>query len=234
MKILAFSDLHGDGFVAAADLVDRHRPDWIVLAGDMVPDFTNLKEERRLKAQMSFWMERRSAFLREGIVTTYVLGNHELKGFRDPEMGGIPSSLTGRVLRLEGIPGDPGPFSFAKSWPEKDLVAEVEAQSRQVPDPAIYISHAPPYGSLDRTRRGDNIGHKQLFRHLQARGWARGLLLCGHVHQGFGHEQQNEMTVINLATGFALIEWREDRVDILEMRRLVKGGSFYDQPDIRS
>ncbi len=230
MKILAFSDLHGDGFIDASALVEVHQPDWIVLCGDMLPDFSNLQDERRLEAQRSFWKDQRGAFLREGCLTTYVLGNHELAGFRDPDMNGIPPELAGRVLRLEGIPGDSGPFSFARGWPAESLRAELEMQLRLTPTPSIYLSHAPPFGSLDRTYRGEHIGHKPLFENLQARDWPKALVLCGHVHHGFGLDRVGKTIVVNLATGYALMEWKETQVNLLAMARIVKGGSFYDAP----
>jgi len=40
IRILAFSDLHGKGFREASSLIDQQRPDWIVLCGDLLPDFS--------------------------------------------------------------------------------------------------------------------------------------------------------------------------------------------------
>ena len=90
MRVLAFSDLHGNGFQEAERLTKAHQPDWIVLCGDMLPDFSQRPEGRRLEAQQAFWQANRHAFLLEGAITTFVLGNHELTGFRDAEMSTIP------------------------------------------------------------------------------------------------------------------------------------------------
>ncbi len=135
MRVLAFSDLHGNGFQEAERLTKAHQPDWIVLCGDMLPDFNQRPECRRLEAQRAFWQEHRHAFLREGAITTFVLGNHELTGFRDAEMSTIPESLAGQVVRLEGIPGDSGPFSFAKGSPDPVLQAELDNQLSISPEP---------------------------------------------------------------------------------------------------
>ena len=230
MRVLAFSDLHGNGFQEAERLTKAHQPDWIVLCGDMLPDFNQRPEGRRLEAQRAFWQEHRHAFLREGAITTFVLGNHELTGFRDAEMSTIPESLAGQVVRLEGIPGDSGPFSFAKGSPDPVLQAELDNQLNITPEPLIYISHAPPYGSLDLTHRGTHIGHKPLFHHLKEHNWPQALVLSGHVHQSYGEEQAGGTTVLNLATGYALLEWAEGQVQVLERSRLVAGGSFWDSP----
>jgi len=42
MKILTFSDLHGRFTARAAQTIREQSPDWIVLAGDMLPDFSML------------------------------------------------------------------------------------------------------------------------------------------------------------------------------------------------
>jgi len=230
MKILAFSDLHGNGFHEASSLINQHHPHWIVSCGDMLPDFTQRPANYRLMAQQEFWRDHRHLFIRQGIVTTMIGGNHELPGFRYPGMDLLPAGFEGRVVRLEGIPGDPGPFSFANGLPEAELEEELQDQLSMVPNPLIYLSHAPPYGSCDKSHRGEHIGHRPLFRHLIDQEWPRVLVLCGHVHNGFGVEEAGTTTIVNVATGYALIEWNEGFVHVLEMERLVKDGNYWDSP----
>ena len=230
MRILVFSDLHGNGFTEAERLTAELEPDWVVLCGDMLPDFNNRPSNKRLDAQLDFWREHRGCFLREGAVTTFILGNHEQSGFLDEDMLRLPDSLDGRVVRLEGIPGDAGPFSFAKGSPESVLEAELQAQHKIAPDPFIYLSHAPPYGSRDKTLRGTHIGHRPLFRHLQSRDWPQALVVCGHTHQSYGHEEVGGTTILNAATGYALLTWEQGKTCLLEMHRLVEGGNFWDSP----
>lgn len=230
MKILAFSDLHGSGFQEAGRLIDLHRPEWVVLCGDMLPDFNQRLVGARLDAQRTFWSDQRAAFVRPGLVTTFLNGNHELPGFRDEGLGTVPTGLAGRLVRLEGIPRDSGPFSFAQGLPDSLLEAELRNQLSQALHPVIYISHSPPFGSCDRTHRGDHIGHRPLFRHLQSLDWPRALVICGHVHQSFGIDSPGDTTILNVATGYALMEWGEHRTCVLEMARLTTGGSFWDSP----
>jgi Icc-related predicted phosphoesterase len=230
VRILAFSDLHGSGFLEAEHLIDEYRPDWVVLCGDMLPDFSQRPEDSRLAAQQKFWKEQRAVFIREGMVTTFIQGNHELPGFRDDAMAVVPTELDGCLVRLEGIPGDSGPFSFARGLPESELEAELRDQLSQVMNPLIYISHAPPFGSCDKSQRGDHIGHRPLFRHLQGRNWPQVLVLCGHVHQSFGMEEAGGTTILNLATGYAFVEWTEGRTQVMAMARIVEGSSFWDSP----
>jgi Icc-related predicted phosphoesterase len=230
VRILAFSDLHGHAFHEAERLVALHRPDWLVLCGDMLPDFNQRPEANRTEAQRSFWRDHRGAFMRQGTVTTFLHGNHELPGFRAEGMDAVPRDLAGRLVRLEGVPGDSGPFSFARGRPDSQLEAELTDQLSRAPSPVIYISHAPPLGSCDKTYRGDHIGHRPLLMHLKARDWPRALVLCGHVHQSFGIDSPGLSTIINVATGYALLEWDEHQTRVLEMARLTTGGNYWDSP----
>jgi len=230
VKIMAFSDMHGRGFLAASALIDKHQPNWVICCGDMLPDFIPRPANSRLLAQQSFWRDHRHLFIRSETVTTMIVGNHELPGFRYPGMDHLPPQLEGRVLRLEGIPGDSGPFSFANGLPEEELEEELQDQLTLVPNPLIYLSHAPPFGSCDKSHRGDHIGNRPLFRHLHDRNWPRALVLCGHVHGGFGVEEAGATTIVNAATGFTLIEWAEGFAHVMEMNRLVEGSNFWVSP----
>ena len=109
LRLLAFSDLHGTCFKEASALIDAHRPGWIVLCGDLLPDFNGIAgQESRLEAQREFWRVYRSHFIRDFAVTTLVRGNHEMEGFSDPGLQRLPAALQWRVLSLEGIPSEFG------------------------------------------------------------------------------------------------------------------------------
>lgn len=50
MKIMAFSDMHGRGFLAASALIDKHQPNWVICCGDMLPDFIPRPANSRLSS----------------------------------------------------------------------------------------------------------------------------------------------------------------------------------------
>lgn len=205
-RILAFSDLHGQGHLEAALLVEKKAPDWIVLLGDMLPDFIELQDfERRLEAQRVHWTQHQSAFMRLGVPTTFVLGNHEMEGF-DPEWREMPQELRGQVGIIQGIPIENGAWGFSREWEEPQLREELNAQGF----PRILLSHCPPLGVLDRTRAGEHIGHRPLCRRIQDLDHAPDLILCGHIHEAFGWERAGETLVVNAATGWAEVQWNPD------------------------
>ena len=221
IRILAFSDLHGKFFKEAARLIDDKRPDWIVLCGDILPDFGMIGGKiSRLEAQREYWKVYRSTFIREGVVTTLVRGNHEIEGFSDPGLRRLPASLQGRVVRLEGIPIDNGAWGWSREWEDEELLDELQAQLAENPEPLIYVSHVPPFGCLDRSKNGDTIGHHQLLEHLCERNWPAALVLCGHVHEHFGNMTRGGTLVVNMACGYALLEWNPEATTIIEQARL--------------
>ena len=159
VRILHFSDLHGTHMQEAASLIESLTPDWIVLTGDMLPDFARLPgESRRLEAQREWWASWRRSFLAEGRRTTFVRGNHEIQGFADHELRALPPELAGKVAMVEGIPARWGAWGYARELDDEDLALEV----RNLGNPMVILSHVPPFGWLDLNKRGERIGHLPL------------------------------------------------------------------------
>lgn len=52
-------------------------------------------------------------------------------------------------------------------------------------DTEILLTHTPPFGNLDLTRRGKNAGCKQLASRLEVLDQCR-LHIFGHIHEGYG------------------------------------------------
>jgi len=220
-RLLAFSDLHGQWFKEASALIDQTRPDWIVLCGDLLPDFGRISgRDSRLTAQREFWRTYRSRFIRDWARTTLVRGNHEIEGFSDPDLDRLPAGLERKVVRLEGIPIEAGAWGWSREWEEADLARELQRQLAQTQEPGIYLSHVPPFGCLDRTASGQHIGHRPLARHLQERGWPSALVLCGHVHEALGSLTRGGTLVVNAACGYALVQVADGGPTLLAQQRL--------------
>jgi len=209
----------------AAQVIDDLRPDWIVLCGDILPDFSMISGKgNRLDAQRGFWNVYRSCFIRDDAVTTLVRGNHEIEGFRDSDLARLPARLQDRVVRLEGVPMEFGSWGWSREWGNEELTRELQGQLRECPAPQIYLSHVPPYGYLDRASSGEHIGHRQLFQHLDRLGWPEALVICGHVHECFGMIQRGNTVMVNVSCGYALLEVLARGVTLKRMERLADGG----------
>jgi len=208
---MAISDLHGLHFKTVSDLIDDVRPDWIVLCGDLLADFSKIPGVgNRLQAQREFWQVYRRTFIRDFAVTTLVRGNHEIEGFQDQALCRLPAVLDGHVVRLEGVPAEFGAWGWSREWEGDRLERELSDQLRDVPEPLIYLSHVPPYDCLDIAKGGEHVGHRPLARHLQERGWPKALVLCGHVHESFGSMRRDQTLIVNAACGYSLVEWSMD------------------------
>jgi Icc-related predicted phosphoesterase len=219
MRILHFSDHHGQHLPNCRRLIRTYRPDWIVLTGDILPDFPQVNGKgRQLALQREWWAAHREAFTSDSAVTTLVVGNHELEGFRDRSLEVIPPVLKGKVATLVGVPAEFGAWGYSREFGDEAL----ERETRGLGRPWVVLSHCPPYGWLDREPYGQSIGHRPLRRFLDESPDPPLLLLCGHVHPSFGDLRQGRTLMVNAATGWALIQLdlQLGAAAVLEMKRM--------------
>ena len=208
MRILAFSDLHGRHYREANKLINSLAPDWIVLLGDILPDFSRVAGAgNRLSCQREYWQTYSGMFEAREITTTFVRGNHEIEGFLIPiQQRRVHPAFENGVIRLEGIPAEFGAWGWSREWEESELERELAEQRSQAPAPSVILSHVPPFGCLDEFCAGKHIGHRPLAEWLKAVDAGPELVLCGHVHEGRGFERLGNSLVVNMAEGYALLE----------------------------
>jgi Icc-related predicted phosphoesterase len=220
LRILAVADLHGLNFGKVAYAIDELRPDWIVVVGDVLPDYPRISGHlSRLEAQRESWRVFGRCFARDGAKTTVVGGGHETGGFAAPQFRRLPEGLEGHVVRLEGVGSNLQGTDGRRD--EGALERELRSQLRIAPEPWIYISRLPPHGCLDRLMDGEHVGHRPLARHLEERGWPRAtLVICGHVHDGFGCAERDQTLIVNAKGGLAVLEWDPDGSRILDLERI--------------
>ena len=219
MKILHLSDLHGRHTRKVEQLIDAHAPDWIVLTGDILPDFYRISGKgNRLDCQREWWGTYRSSFMHPHAVTTLTLGNHEIEGFRDRELEDVPEPLHGKVGVLVGNPAEFGAWGFSREYEPEELQAEVDALDH----PLVVLSHCPPHQWLDANCEGVPIGHPPFRAYLDEVPEAPLLILCGHVHESFGQIRRGRTLIVNAATGYALLDLdlASGQARVLEMARL--------------
>jgi Icc-related predicted phosphoesterase len=229
MKILAFSDLHGHFLRQATRLIKVHQPDWIVLLGNILPDFDEIGIEAiRLKYQQKFWRTHAAAFQKPGSPLTFIRGNHEMEDFEVPsEHQRLPAGLESRVIRLEGIPNEFGAFGWNREGENDTLQAELHAQLAQFPQADIVFCHVPPYGCLDEAEPGNHAGNRPLGEYLSSvEGTHVSLVLCGHLHEAMGIGRCGKAKVVNLAAGFAVLD---DETGAWKVRKLETMSSYAGQ-----
>ena len=195
MKLLLFSDVHGD-LDACRDLVDRAADaDVVVGAGDFCVARRNLAAP----------IETLSAI---DTPTVLVPGNAET----EDEMGAQVSAtgwneahvLHGDGVTIDGrsffgigggIPITPfGPWSYDFSEAEaRDLLADC-------PDGAVLVSHSPPKNAVDRDSKGQSLGSTAVRAAIEE---TRPVLtVCGHIHGSWGEAAEIGTTsVVNAGPG---------------------------------
>ena len=195
MKLLLFSDVHGD-LDACRDLVDRAADaDVVVGAGDFCVARRNLAAP----------IETLSAI---DTPTVLVPGNAET----EDEMAAQVSAtgwdeahvLHGDGVTIDGqsffgigggIPITPfGPWSYDFSEAEaRDLLVDC-------PDGAVLVSHAPPKNAVDRDSKGQSLGSTAVRAAIEE---TRPVLtVCGHIHGSWGEAAEIGTTsVVNAGPG---------------------------------
>jgi Icc-related predicted phosphoesterase len=175
MKLLIFSDIHGDR-AALSKLMDTEA-DYYFADGDL--------------ANWGRGLEQLGPIMKKRADRMYVLpGNHESEadivsfceelGFHD---------FHGRSIKIGNyhVAGlgysNPTPFNTPGEYTEQELAARLEKFS--VLEPLILICHAPPKSTkLDRAGEGKHFGSQAvrdfIDRHQPIR------FYCGHIHEAAG------------------------------------------------
>jgi len=132
-----------------------------------------------------------------------IAGNHDWLFQRDPALA--RSLLEGSVfledsqaevlgLRIYGSPWTPWFFDWAFNLPRgPDLRAKWDLIPAGVD---ILVTHGPPYGRGDQTRRGEKTGCRDLLEAVQARVKPRWHVF-GHIHEDYGVTREPCTTFVN-------------------------------------
>lgn len=177
MKLLIFSDIHGDK--AALEKLMATEADYYFAAGDL--------------ANWGRGLENMGPILQKRAERLYVLpGNHESEADieRFCRQYGF-HSFHGQSMQVDGwhIAGlgysNPTPFNTPGEYSEQELGQRLQQFAGL--DPLVLICHAPPKGTkLDRASEGKHFG-SQAVRDFLDRHQPR-YFYCGHIHEAAGVE----------------------------------------------
>ncbi|WKZ59211.1 MAG: metallophosphatase domain-containing protein [Cyclobacteriaceae bacterium] len=188
MKIVCISDTHG-----------RHHDvqlpsgDMLIHAGDVSAGGT----ESQIKDFLRWFSEQEFKY------KIFIAGNHDFLFERDPETAKrlIPkniiylqeSAITIEGYKLYGTPITPYFLNWAfNRHPGEDIEKHVNKIPTNVD---ILISHGPPYGILDVNVYGQHCGCPSLISKVEE--LKPKLLVCGHLHEGYGQIQSGKTTFVN-------------------------------------
>jgi len=222
MRIFHVSDNHGYFPKLPGDF------DVVIHSGDFFPNHVFGPNRHRLSVleeELSFqrrWIRYHIDTIKNWVKNKPFLfcsGNHD---FIDPcpfllESGLQAVNLDNKVtefngLTLYGFPWVPfieGGWNFElqdlEIRSETNRMKQKLEQSKAIPD--ILVTHCPPYGKLDSVGPAIRLGNQFLtnsliysFKQLPK------LLLCGHIHSGYGLDNIDDCTISNGAVADFLVK----------------------------
>ncbi|MFQ5968940.1 MAG: metallophosphoesterase [Nitrososphaerales archaeon] len=197
MRVLAFSDVHGD-----LSLIEKIKQaskdcDLILCCGDITP----------LQGKTMDVARKIGTF---DVKVLAIPGNFELPNEIEnmcTELGWI--NLHGRSAEISGQlfsgcgGGNIGPFHTPYELSEhlfKEILDKLDT-SRSF----VFISHCPPKGFLDEPRQGLHVGSDVIREFVEQK--QPKLQFCGHIHESGGKETRVGNTrVINVAKRIKLLD----------------------------
>ena len=193
-KIVLISDTH-----TMHENVNLPKGDILIHAGD----FTNRGGSRDVNDFFE-WLERQA---KEYAHVIFIAGNHDLSfenklKWLNYAIEALPanvhyledSEVVIGSLKFYGTPWQPEFFNWAFNLPRGKELADKWAMIPN--DTNILITHGPPLYMLDYTLRDRlNVGCKDLYERIME--VKPKLNVFGHIHEGYGYKEHNEVMFIN-------------------------------------
>lgn len=199
MKIVAFSDIHGQWSGKLTDWFNKNPADLLIFGGDLQANQLNDFGTKFLD-----WLHKLPYQQK-----VMVFGNHDGhynvtlqhkldKGYDDI----IILTDTSMIIRTPTcdikIYGSPHSVQYG-SWWFMMRDNELGKLWERIPDDTnILITHGPPFGILDHTFAGDNAGSKSLLERIKNLNNLK-YHIFGHIHEGYGIEIIDETTFLNVS-----------------------------------
>jgi Icc-related predicted phosphoesterase len=197
LRILAFSDLHGD-----QSLIDRVKREskgceLVLCCGDITPAHGKTIDAGRRIGKLD-------------VRVLAVPGNFELPNDMRTlckELGW--TDLHGKSFEINGIVfagcggGNVGPFRTPYELSEQEFSELLDKLDTS--KPFVLVSHCPPKGFVDEPRQGLHVGSESIRKFVEEKQPI--LQFCGHIHESGGKEVNLGNTrVINVAKQIKLLD----------------------------
>lgn len=188
MKIVLLSDTHG-----YHSYLDIPEGDLLIHAGDF--------SMRGREGETREFIEWFAAQPHPNKV--FISGNHDFLAEQDPALfrSLIPDNvhyLEDSGVEIEGIEIWGSPISpWFHNWAfNRNRGSDIRFHWAKIPVSAdIVITHGPPFGILDLTEGGEEVGCYDLKERLAV--VKPKLHVFGHIHEGYGQVQQEETLFVN-------------------------------------
>lgn len=202
MRIAAVSDLHGyQPEIPACDL--------LLIAGDICPDFLSRANQRAWFVDRCIpWLKKQP--VKDSIYLTW--GNHDWLPKPSSEWAFRENAHFIKVDELVEHPYEDGmlrlwfsPWSNQYgSWAWMAEPSVLDDKYAQIPPCDILVSHQPPYGYGDQADPryciGDGLNHLGSLELRDVMDRLRpDILICGHIHGGYGTYTHGRTTIHNVA-----------------------------------
>ena len=177
MKILAFTDLHGNKKITERLIKKAKDVDLLVCAGD-ISIF-----ERNLKTIISQFSKTKKPLI-------IIPGNHESPEALEKTRHELVIPLHKKIYKINNITfigyGTDGFSARDKEFESFITKAKKEITEKER---VIFITHGPPYGNkLDKLPYFGHVGNKSYNNAiLQIKPF---LHICGHLHENFGKKDK--------------------------------------------
>ncbi len=195
MRIAAVSDMHGH-------LKFSIKPsDLLLIAGDVCPAYKD--KYLSLSRQYDFlWNEFYPWLLKQPVKqSVFIFGNHDWIG--DTSVLNIPpipnnchyiedSEIIIDGAKIYGTPVQP----CFRDWAFNRREPILQRHWDDIPEGTdILLTHCPPYGILDKTKRGVKIGSKSLLSRIKK--IKPKIVIFGHNHEGYGVDKVDDIICVN-------------------------------------
>jgi Icc-related predicted phosphoesterase len=192
MRIIAFSDIHGNYKIISECLASESDVDLIAIAGDLT---TKGSEEEASEAV--------SLIRTFSAPIVAVAGNMDYPSIENVfDQDGIGLNGKGMMVHdigLCGVSGAPiSPLRTPYEISEDEIFMKLEKGWGDIASARIKIilAHAPPHATkVDRTFLGIHAGSKALRKFTEAH--QPDLILCGHIHEAAGQDVIGRTIIVN-------------------------------------
>jgi len=216
LRILGVADIHNSQLKVKAinRIISEYSPDIVIVAGDI----TTFGPSEAVKTILDS-IEAKTLLAIPGnadpidsvkyIEKSHAINIHlnpiKISGFEFVGFGGSPETPFGT------------PFELSEDEIKK-MLSEVVIKEN-----TILVTHAPPYGILDKTATGFHAGSKAIRDIIEAS--PPYVHIFGHIHEALGFEKIGKTTFVNVSIGrfrkFFLIEIdeQEKAVNIIKIEK---------------